>query len=286
MSVLEAFSPGSIEDALELLARYGSQSIRILAGGTDLMVFLKEKKLAPRYLLNICTVKSLAGVREEGERLVIGPLLTHGEAHSHPLLLKHAPLLADCSSRVGSPQIRHKATLGGNVCTGSPAGDSLPALAVLGARFTLSRKGGTRVVDFKEFFTGPQRTVCAPDELLTEISIEKMPEGQPWTFHRLGMRKALSVTKVSLAARAALKEGFLEDVRIALGSVAPTVVRASGAEQYLSGKAPSLQVREEAGRLIRKDCRPIDDVRSSGVYRNHVVGILLMRFLEAMDSGR
>jgi CO/xanthine dehydrogenase FAD-binding subunit len=280
VNVKEAYNPRTVEEALEILQRLKGEKARIVAGGTDLMVFLKEKKIEVSHLVDITGIKELEQIREEGDRLVIGSLVTHHAASEHRLIRSHAPVLIEGCAKVGSPQIRYRATLGGNVCTGSPAGDSLPPLAILGAHFVVKSISGGRIIPFADFFTGPQKTVIRPDELLTAIIIDKMAGGEVASFHWLGTRKALSVTKVSLAGRCRLKEGFIESPALALGSVSPVVKRAVHAENALAGKKLSHEIIEDAVKALGDDATPIDDVRSTGSYRSHIVGVLLARFLE------
>ena len=282
MNIKETFNPETVQQALEILHRLKDEKVGIVAGGTDFMVKLREHKLTISYLMDITRIAELRGVREDGDSLVIGPLLTHAEAVSHPLLSSYAPVIPEGCAKVGSPQIKYRATIGGNVCTGSPAGDSLPPLAILDARFTLTSLSGERVVDFKDFFLGPQKTDIRPGELLTGIRIAKMQPGERSSFEWLGQRKALTVTKVSVASRCLLKDGSITQVKIALGSVAPTVIRANNAEKALTGRALTKEVIDEAADAIRKDASPIDDVRSTGVYRQYVTGILLKRFLRKL----
>jgi len=236
MKVKEAYNPRTIDEALEILHRLKEEKVKIIAGGTDLMVFLREKKIEVSHLVDITTVHDLDSVREIGENLVIGACATHHAVMHHDLIRVYAPPLREGCAKVGSPQIRHRATLGGNVATGSPAGDSLPPLAVLNARFTVRSKEGERIVPFAEFFTGPQKTVLRPGELLTAITFEKMKPHEKSAFLWLGTRKALAVTKVSLAARCTVRDGVIEGPAIAMGSVSATVRRAAHAESALAGR--------------------------------------------------
>ncbi|MGV8122826.1 MAG: FAD binding domain-containing protein [Candidatus Xenobiia bacterium LiM19] len=282
MTLKEGYNPGTVDEALEILNKYQDKKVRIIAGGTDLMVFLKDGKADFNHLVDITGIKELQGVHEDGDRLVIGPLVTHAEAAVNPLIVKKAPVLMKGCAIMGSPQIRHRGTLGGNVCTGSPAGDSLPALAVLGAVFTLKSLSGERVVPFNEFFTGPQKTAARSDELLTAITIVPMKAKEHHFYERLGLRKALTVSKASVAAAAKIDGGTVKDIRIALGSVGPTVKRAELAENYLLNRALSEEVIAQTVKNVQKDATPIDDIRSTAAYRTHATGVLLERFLQSL----
>jgi xanthine dehydrogenase FAD-binding subunit len=279
MTLKEGYNPGTTDEALDILNAYQDKKVRIIAGGTDLMVFLKDGKADFQHIVDITGIKELKGVYEDGDRLVIGPLVTHAEAAINPLIEKKAPILVKGCAIMGSPQIRNRATIGGNVCTGSPAGDSLPALSVLGAVFTLKSRSGERHIPFAEFFTGPQRTVVRPDELLTAITVVPMKAKDHHFYDRLGLRKTLTVSKASVAAAMRMDGGVVKDIRIALGSVGPTVKRAERTEQYLMNRSLNEEVIAQAVRNIRVDATPIDDIRSTAAYRTHVTGVLLERFL-------
>lgn len=284
MKIKKAFNPHTIREALEILEEHMKQKVKIIAGGTDVMVFLHEKKLDVDYLLDISEIKDLDHVREDENHLIIGPLLTHKGIMENQLIKKYAPILIEGSAKVGSPQIRNRATIGGNVCTGSPAGDTLPPIAVHNARFTLTSKTEERSVEFKDFFTGPQKTIIKPNELLTKITIDKCFSDEKFFFHFLGMRKALSVTKVSMAARCKILDGAVEKLCIALGSVAPVVLRAKETENELIGRKIETETIEQAVKRIRNEVSPIDDIRSTGSYRKYIVGVLMKRFLDRVKK--
>lgn len=285
MSVREGFNPKTLREALEILDWLKGEKLGIIAGGTDFMVKLKEHKMDINYLIDITGIDELAHVTEENNHLFIGPLITHDQAISHTLIRKYAPVISEGCAKVGSPQIRYRGTLGGNVCTGSPAGDSLPPMAILGARFTLSGLAEERKVSFEDFFLGPQKTDIRPGELLTGIQVEKMGSREKFSFEWAGMRKALTVTKASIAMRCSIENGRISHVKIAMGSVAPKVVRAYNAEKELENVLLNNKAINLAVGAIRMDAHPIDDVRSTGPYRKHLVGILLKRSLERFMSG-
>ncbi len=280
----EGYNPGTVDEALDILNTCKGEKVKVIAGGTDLMVFLKDGKLDFNHLVNIAGIRELQSVYEDGDRIVIGPLVTHAGAAVNPLIVKKAPLLVKGCAIMGSPQIRHRGTLGGNVCTGSPAGDSLPAMAVLGAVFTLKSRSGERVVPFEEFFAGPQKTVVRADELLTAITIVPMKPRDHYFYERLGLRKALTVSKASVAAIARIDGNTVKDIRIALGSVGPTVKRAQHTEQYLLNRSLSEEVIAHTVKNVREDAAPIDDIRSTAAYRTHAVGVLLERFLQSLKQ--
>lgn len=283
IQVVQTFSPKTVKEALEILDGCGAGEIRIVAGGTDLIVQAnyQHEEPAPR-LLGLQRIEELKFVREEGDRLVIGPSVTHAELLADGLVGRYAPILQESAGQIGAPQIRNRGTVGGNICNSSPVGDLLPSLSVLNARFTVASSSGTKEIPFDSFFTGPRRNVLKPDEILTAVTVEKILPCHRFGFSRIGPRKALAITKASAAYRACLAEGTLTEVNVALGSVGPVVLRARNTERYLEGRPLSPGLLEGIAEAVRSDCTPITDVRSTADYRHHMVGVLLRRMLEKL----
>jgi len=177
-------------------------------------------------------------------------------------------------------QIRNRATIGGNIANGSPAGDTTPPLYALGAAIEISSVKTKRVVPIEKFFIGPGKTVLKTNELITAIKIPRLHNHG--FFMRLATRRALAISKVSVAASLILKKSKVESAKIALGAVAPTVIRASRTETYLIGKELTSEVIEEASGIIKEEARPIDDIRSIAAYRKEMTGVLLARGLESI----
>ena len=276
--------PKSLSEALEILAKEGEQ-VRILAGGTDLLVNIQEGVDDPELVVDIGELEELKGIKEESGIIKLGPLVTHAGVMDSELLQEKAPVLVAACSEVGAPQVRARGTIGGNLATASPAGDPIPALYVLGATVVLKSREEEREVPIENFFTGVKQTVLRPDELLTAVRFPAMNEAGRCFFKKLGQRKALAIAKVMVAACLVIREGIIENIRIALGAVAPTVIRASRAESYLEGQPLTEEVIARAGRLISEESRAISDIRSTEEYRNEMTGLLLMRGLaETMES--
>jgi aerobic carbon-monoxide dehydrogenase medium subunit len=273
---VEILRPATIDEALALLAAHAPQ-VRVLAGGTDLVVRLKEGAERPARLLSLGRCTDLRTLREENAELVLGACLTHAELEASPLLRRHAPLLAHAAASVGSVQVRERGTVGGNVANASPSADAVVALRALEAVLVLRRAGGTRRVPLGEFARGPKSTVLAPDELLAEIRFPLPPDGESQSWHKIGPREALACAKLSLAFRARRENGVLRGVRIAWGGVAPTVVRSPGVEAILEGARPEPPVLAAAAAALERDITPIDDVRSDAWYRRRVAEALLRR---------
>jgi len=284
MSVVETINPTSLSDALRVKAE---RNVTAVAGGTDILVKLHDvlDKPWPR-LLVLDRISALHRIKLSktrtrlGTMLTIGPLMTFSEIESSPVIKKHAPQLAEAASLAGSVQIRNRATIGGNVANGSPAGDTIPPLYVLGALIEMSSFKGKRQVPIEKFFLGPRQTMLKQNELITAIKIPLVKNHG--FFNRLATRKALAISKVSVAASLSINKGIVNNARIALGAVAPTVIRAGKAEEYLIGKQLDAQTIARAAILGKDDARPIDDIRSNAIYRKEMVGVLLARGLKAI----
>jgi carbon-monoxide dehydrogenase medium subunit len=203
------------------------------------------------------------------------------------LIRRHAPALAEGAARVGSPQIRQRATIGGNLVNASPAADTVPPLFVLGSEVHLSSAGGDRWLAIEDFFKASGETVLRPDEMVTELRFPLSGEQQVISrYEKFGARNALSIAVTSVAAAAAREpDGRLAWIRIALGSVGPTVLRAADAEKLLAGERPAEELIARAARAAAAACRPIDDVRGSAWYRRQLTAVLLARILRSWTEG-
>ncbi|PJA29992.1 MAG: hypothetical protein CO189_00845 [candidate division Zixibacteria bacterium CG_4_9_14_3_um_filter_46_8] len=271
------FTPKSLSEALEVL---NDKKPVVLAGGTDLLVQIKGGGIPPpRYIIAIDNIKALKGIKKNGRKVRIGALTTFEEILDSELLAKFAPHLLEASYEIGSPQIRARGTIGGNIMNASPAGDSIPPLFVLEAHLILQSIEGRRKVAISQFHTGPGKTIRRRDELLIGIEFEAGDKSSRYFFMRLGTRKALAIAKVSAAGMLNIKNGHIGKARIALGAVAPTVVYAHGAQDLLAGKSLSPEVALLVANAAQNDCHPIDDIRSQAEYRQAMVGVLVERGL-------
>jgi len=270
----------SVEQAVQFLA--GGDGT-ILAGGTDLMVEAGRAVTNCKRLLNIRRIDDLRGVTEEDGQISVGALTSVSDMLADPVLVAEAPILADTADRFASDQIRNMATIGGNVCNASPAGDLILPLLILDAELELVawREGGlaTRRVALGDFFTGPGQTVREPDELLTAVTFAAPGDGFRALFMKSGPRPALEIATVAAALGLRLDNGAVSHVRLAFGSVAPTPIRARQTEAYLQGKELNDSVIEEAGAMAAEEVTPIDDVRASAWYRRHLAGVYTRRLL-------
>lgn len=279
MMEFDLIRPSTLNQACEILAQYGDRA-RIIAGGTDLLVNLrKEQRMGNLELIvDITGLQGLNNIEQRGERIHIGPLVTHCQAAESQLLQTLVPFLAEACSSIGSPQIRHRGTLGGSLCNASPAGDPLPPLAALDAQVTLHSVSGERELPVSEFITGPYQTAMRGDELLTDIVFD-VPRGAKTAFIKLGRRKALAVARMSVAVMAMLEGGRVSDIRIATGAVMPSVMRVKAAEELLLGKAPVTEEIARAAQAMAEEMIRVSGRRWSTPYKEPVVQVLARRAL-------
>ena len=272
----------TVSEALEVLSG-NNETLKILAGGTDLLVMIQENLISPGELLDISGIEELKGIEEDEGRIRLGALVTHGRIAESSLLREKALPLVESCTEVGSPQIRNLGTIGGNLVMASPSGDSIPAFYVLGAEVILASKEGERSIPIEDFLIGVKKSVIRPDELLVAISFPGMSADDRGFFKKLGQRKALAISKVSISAIVSLRDGVVTSVRIALGAVATTVIRTPRTESFLVGQALTPEVISEAARLCSEESRAITDIRSTAGYRDEMAGLLLARGLEEID---
>lgn len=267
------YRPRSLDEALEILAQRRGE-VRPLAGGTDVLVKAKDGHVSRAALFDISAVPELRGIEERGDHLWVGAGTTHTEMMKTAAVARFAPALPAACAVIGGPQIRNRGTLGGNLANASPAADTVPALFTADAVVELVSVESRRQVPITDFFTGPRRSVLAPDELIVGVRIPRRA-GVRGTFLRLGQRQAQAISKVSVAVALTFEDGRPAWVRVALGAVAPTVVRAPKAEAALMGGGA--EALREACRAVVEEIAPIDDLRSTSVYRRAMAGVLLER---------
>jgi len=279
------FQPTSLEEALDLLRQYAGEA-RIVAGGTDVVVELSRGVRPTTTLIDLTAVSGLKYIREREEDICLGALATHNDVIASPACVRRALPLAQACWEVGAPQIRTRATVAGNLVTASPANDTITALMALDAELVLARQGGERVVALADFYPGFRRTVLQPDELIREIRVPALAAHQRGLFLKLGLRRAQAISVIDVAMVLTFSDGVVSEARIALGSLAPTVVRASTAEMYLRGKRLDDAVCARAGYLACEDAAPIDDVRGSATYRSATLSALVAQGLQRIAAGR
>lgn len=280
MSRFDYHQPESLADAVDLAARFGGEA-SFLAGGTDLIVQIERGRVAPRHVIGLGRVPGLAGIEVNG-RITLGARVTHRAIEQTPALAGPLRCLVEGAEVIGGHQVRNVATVGGNLVNASPAADLVPCLLALDGVVTLVGPGGEREVPIERFLLGPNRTARRPDELVTRVDLPALPPRAATAFLKAGRRRAMEISVVCVAARLAL-DAALErclEARVVLGAVAPTAVRAHAAERLLEGQPVGGEAFRRAAEAAQEACRPIDDVRASAGFRQHLVGVLVRRALD------
>jgi len=273
-----------LEDALEFLEERGERA-KVVAGGTDLLVQLRNRKIPPpEYLVDISSIEELRGIKEVWDAVSIGALTTIGEIEDSEAVRRHARVLTESARHFASWQIRNMATIGGNLCNASPAADMATPLLVLGANLKLRSLKGSRTVSVEEFFVGPGKTCLEPNEILTEVIVPRKDDYRQG-FSKLGRRASHTISIVNVAVSLKTGGGEFRDVRIALGAVAPKPVRARSAEEALLGNPVSFRSVEEASKRVLEDIAPVDDVRASAKYRREMSVYLTRKTLVRVLEG-
>jgi len=273
----EYFEPSTTKEAVDILGRYGQQAA-VLAGGTDLFIKMKQRLTEPKYVVNVKKIAELKVIDDNGDYLRVGSAANLLEIENSDIVKMKFPGLREAIMSIGALQIRCMATLGGNLCNASPAADSAPALLVLGTRVKLLGPNGPRVLTLDEFWKGPGKTAMKPGELLVEIQIPYPPPGTGTSFLRL-CRAAVDIAKVNAAALLTIQENVVYSCCIALGSVAPTTMRAKKAEAVLLGKKITEKAITEAAQTASEEIKPITDIRSTARYRIDASKVLVRRAL-------
>jgi len=275
------YQPATIQEASRLLKENGPGG-RFLAGGTDLVIAMKEKGLAPKYVVDLKRIPGLTSIRENGDGgITLGALTTLYTIETSALIKKKYPFLAQSAAEVGSIQIRNRATIGGNMANATPSADTAPALIALNAAAKIASASGERTVKLEDFFTGPGQNVMNPDEILTEITIPKTASNLVGEYIKFSPREMMDLAYVGVAVAYNLGAGDKKcaGVRIVLGAVAPTPLRARRAEAALEGQMLSEALAEKVGQIAAEEAKPISDVRSSADYRRAMVGAMTKRAL-------
>jgi len=261
-------SPKTVAEALGLLA--GLKNARILAGGTDILVDLKQGLTEAGDLISLKNIQELKGIEKKGKTIRIGAATTPLEIHSSSLIRQHFPALAEAARSMASAQIRALATIGGNIASAVPSADLPPSL--------------TREIPLFEFFTGPRETVCRKEELLVSIRIPLPPPSTGISYKKFALREANALAVASAASRLTLKNKKMEKVTVVLGAVAPTPVVAQKIAGFLQGKTPSQEIFEEAAPLAAEESKPISDIRGSAWFRKELIRVQTLRSLaEALE---
>jgi CO/xanthine dehydrogenase FAD-binding subunit len=275
----------SLDQALELLAQPGPEPT-LLAGGTDVLVWMKAGEYAPERVIDIWAMRpECAHLRDDGDTVAIGALASYSEIIESEVVSRELPTLVEACREIGAVQIQNRGTLGGNIGGSSPAGDSLPVLLAYDASVVLASSRGTRVVKYAEFCTGYRSTARRPDELITEIRFPKPEPGTLQRWYKVGTRLAQAISKTMLAGVGRLDgQERIALLRLGVGSVAPVPLRLDRVAGAAVGRPVHAALLDEARRLTYEEISPIDDVRSTAEYRQRVTGNLVVRFLEELAA--
>lgn len=286
-SEIDVLTPHNLAEALEIL-RQNSPDIKVVAGGSDVIVQLRDGVIRSSKLLNILVLKELRFIRMTGGQIHIGALTTYSDIIRDDLTRKHAWILVEAARQIGAVQLQNTATIGGNLGNASPAGDSLPPLYALDATVVTCSKSGEREIPIEQFFTGYRELALRPEELIEEVYFDSLDSDDRGAYLKLGLREAnaISIVDVAVALRARKPENSFGKICVALGAVAPTIRRARKCEQALVNRPLTSDILKEASALAAEDAAPIDDIRGSAEYRKDAVVSLVYQALHGAVLGK
>ncbi|MGH8958899.1 MAG: FAD binding domain-containing protein [Acidimicrobiia bacterium] len=277
--------PNSVTEALTMLAA-NKGTARLVAGGTDLLLEMaRGQRPEVRTLIDVSRLDELHQIEVTGDQILIGSGVTHNEIVLSPLVVDRALPLAQACWEIGSPQLRNRATVVGNLVTASPANDTITPLRALGATLEIASTGGERVVELADFHRGVRKIDLGDDEMVTRLRVRAMKASERGIFVKLGLRKAQAISVIHLALILDFEGEEVVSAAIALGSVAPTIIRATAAEAFLQGSSLDTNAIAEAARLVAELPTPIDDVRASAAYRTAELRRMTVRALENLARG-
>ena len=270
--------PKTLREACDLLWQAEGKA-KIIAGGTDLVIGLRNGDQRPPFIVDITRIEELRKIEEKNGTVSIGAAVTHSEIASSSLVKKYGKVLSDATSEIGSPQIRNIGTIGGNIINASPAADTVPALIVLDAVGRVVSKEGEKEIPLVQLFKGPYETNLKPHEILVQVQFKKLPSGVRNSFVRLARREAMAIARMSVAIILQMEKGKdrIEDIRVSAGSITPTPQRMSDAEAILKGKSPDEGLLKMASRKVSETMIHQSGIRPSTPYKRPVVETLFIR---------
>ncbi len=273
----EHFTPKTLKEALALLAKYGDDC-KVICGGQSLLILMRQGLVSPKYIVDIKGISELSYIKDDKDGVKIGATTTHRAVEKSAVIKKKYPVLAEMETRLASVQTRNWGTIGGNVCHGDPAGDPVPVLIALNATLTVAGARGTRSIPVENFSLDYFEVDLKDGELLAEITIPPPPPRTGAVYTKFNIIES-DLATVSVAASVTLGagDGVCQDVRIALGAVAPTAIRAKKAEKVLKGKKITDALLKEAGEVAATETEPISDIYASEEYRLELVKALVPR---------
>lgn len=282
MNRYDYYKPRSLDEALELQQRI--PGALFIAGGTDMIVKIRDGEVHPPALISLRSIPELIGVTD-GDVTRIGAMTTISELIEHPLLHQRYPVLVEAAGRLGGPQIRNVATIGGNLCNCSPCADTATPLLVLDARVRISGKGGSREIPIDEFFKGPGESCLASGEILTDILLDPPRKDARATFLKKG-RVKMDLAVASVAVLLEMDGNQCSRARLAAGSVAPVPLRLHEVEALLKGSAVSEEILDRAQKIAAETVSPITDIRATEAYRRQIVGVYVRRAIERLTRDK
>lgn len=274
------YRAAGVRSAIAALEKHKLSHPVLIAGGTDLMLQLEKGSIHTDLLVDISQVRELKRIRVRGNEVCIGSAATFSEIIESSLLQETLPILVDASRQVGAPQIRNMGTIGGNVCTASGAADLVPCLVALDASVILAGSQGERSLQIREFIRGNRRTLLEPGELLKEIRIRKMEKFSAAAFTKMGLRASQAISVVNAAVLLAVRKTVITEAVIVVGCAGPKAVLCQNASNRLIGIPPSERAFQLAGEDALQELAPMDDIRGSAAFRNHLAAVLVARTLE------
>ncbi len=281
------FAPQKIEEALEILSKYGKE-IKVIAGGTDLLIQYYDRLYEIGSWLDLKNIKELKEIKIHQNQMEIGAMVTHAQLENSEDIKKYYPVLSQSATDIGSPQIRNRGTIGGNVVNASPAGDLLAPLMAYKAKFKLLSTQGEKIVPAEEFFIGPKKTILELSQLLTQITLPLPKKKTYGCWIKIGKRKALIIATITLAlvVEMAKDNKTVKDARTCLGSVAPTPIEIKEIREKMIGKKFSELDFNQLGQIVEDKISPIDDIRGTREYRKDVAKNIMINALEEISSAR
>ena len=279
-SKFDYHSPGSVEEAVRLLLDLGEGAC-VLAGGTDLLVKCHHGMIHPKAVVSLNAIDGLKSITfKRNQGLTIGAGARLADVEAHPDIRRRYPAVAYAASVTANTQIRNMGTVAGNLCNAAPSAENAPTLMAMNAEVAVLGKAGERRLPLEDFFKGPGKTALEPEEILTSIFVPLPPPRSGASYQHISARGKVDISAVCVGAMATLSKGACQEVRIALGAVAPVPMRAGKAERILQGKKPTPERIEQAAEQAMKESRPISDMRASAAYRKAMVRVLTKRALQ------
>ena len=283
MNQFKYISSKTKEEALEILEQEKSE-VCIVAGCSNVLPYIKDRKLPAKLLLNISDIEELNYIKNSEDKIYIGAGTTISDLINSKIIKEECNILYQAAEQFADPTVRNRATIGGNLADASPAADTAPPLLALNAVLEAESMNKKREISLKDFFLGPRKTVLHDDEMITSIKIKNYPINKNGCFIKLGLRQAMAISVATIAMVLEVEKNRVKDIRIAMGSVAPIPLRLFKTEEFLKSREISDDLIKEAMQKVREEVKPIGDVRASAEYRRYVSGILFKRAFKKLTN--